>query len=265
MYIISWNINGIASSFKELQFLIKEHNPDFVCLQKVRNNSSREKFLIQGYRQLYSMQDCGNWSGVMIYMKSTNSGRNSVFINLPQRIPTSELSKDGHLQVYDCVDFILVNAYVPFANFSINGAVDLRKKWDVEFRQLIKGLTVMKPVVICGDLNIVHTDKDSCEPNIAQNRPCFTSWERDNFNILLNEADLADPFRTKFPDEQAATFYGNFRHLKIGNRLDYFLISKNMIPDVEVADILNDFGSGQSVPIILEFNIGSCNTTPAHS
>lgn len=258
MYIISWNINGIASSFAELLSLVDEYKPDFVCLQKIRNNSSREDFGIHGYSQLYDMQDCGNWSGVMIYARiPDNAARHTDAHSSLLRVQTPELSKDGHLQVYDCNEFILVNAYVPFANFNIEGAVDLRKWWDIKFRHLIKKLAAKKPVIICGDLNIVHTNKDSCEPNIEIHRPCFTSWERDNFNALLTETDIVDSFRDKYPDKQAVTFYGNFRHLNIGNRIDYFLISKSLLPKVISADILNNFGMGQSVPIILEINLGN--------
>ena len=124
MYIISWNINGLASCFSELQKLVEDYSPDFVCLQKVRNNSLREKFGITGYRQLYTMQDIGKWSGVMIYSKiSSDVDSHTAFLSMPQRIQTPELSREGHLQVYDCNDFIIVNAYVPFANFDIEGEV----------------------------------------------------------------------------------------------------------------------------------------------
>lgn len=248
MIIISWNINGIPSRFAELQALVKDYTPDFVCLQKVRLNSSRDKFQLPGYRQLSSIHDCGNWSGVMIYSKTAKCS-----LDLPLRIPTPELSEDGHLQVCDCNDFTLINAYVPFANFSIEGAVGCRKRWDDQFLHLAKALADKKPVVVCGDLNVVHAAKDSCERNIELNRPCFTSWERHNFNRLLTEADLADTFRVMYPERQAATYYGNYRHLNKGNRIDYILISNSLIPRIKKADILNNFGSGQSVPVILEF------------
>lgn len=257
MYIISWNINGLASRFSELQKLVDDYTPDFVCLQKVRNNSTREDFEIVGYRQLFTMQDCAKWSGVMIYAKiPADMDSHSAFLSMPQRIQTPELSKDGHLQVYDCKDFILVNAYVPFANFDLDGAVDFRKQWDIDFRELICELVKQKPVVICGDLNIVHTKNDTCEASLEQNRPCFTSWERSNFNQLLADADLVDAYRSIYCDDKAVTFYGNYRGTNVGNRIDYFLISRFLLPSLATSDILLGFGTGQSVPIVLDFNPG---------
>jgi len=88
------------------------------------------------------------------------------------------------------------------------------------------------------------------------NRPCFTRMERDNFNQLLAEANLADAYRSVYCDEQAVTFYGNYRNMKIGNRLDYFLISRSFLPSLVASDILTNFGTGQSVPIILDFTPG---------
>ncbi len=85
------------------------------------------------------------------------------------------------------------------------------------------------------------------------NRPCFSAWERQNFDTLLAEADLVDAFRALHPEENKPSFYGNFRFLGIGNRIDYFLVSRSLLKDVKDSDILTAFGTGQSVPIILTF------------
>ncbi len=203
MRIISWNINGIASKFEELRQLVRSYDPDVVCLQKVRCNKQRNLFGIDGYHMLYEPCDSGGWSGVMMYVRILNERRCPESPSLPQRIPTPELSRGGHLQVYDCRDFVLINAYVPFANFSISGAVADRKQWDAAFRLFAQKVSRIKPVVISGDLNVVHTVRDSCESRIEQNRPNFTGWERENFNRLLAYCTLADAFRIFHPEQQA--------------------------------------------------------------
>lgn len=104
-------------------------------------------------------------------------------------------------------------------------------------------------------MNIVHTDYDNFERKLEQSRPNFTKWERDNFNLLLSECDLVDPYRILHPTEKKPTFYGNWRHLKMGNRIDYFIISSSLMPHVRSAEILSDFGNGQSVPITLDLSL----------
>ncbi|MBD5246563.1 MAG: hypothetical protein HDS54_00140 [Barnesiella sp.] len=256
MDIISWNINGLRSGFAELKELAKTYSPDFICLQKVRCDNDREQYEIDGYRALYAPIDCGNNSGVMTYAKiPAVTNPNVSTLSKAERVHTIELSKDGHLQIFDCDSFFLVNAYVPFSNTSLAGAVDARKNWDNMLRNCIVECASLKPVVICGDLNVVHTQKDTCEKRLVQNRGCFFEWERDNFNALLREANLIDAFRYLHPDEQAVSFYGNYRSMQIGNRIDYFLISSSMLSGLIASEILSDFGNGQSAPVSIHFEV----------
>ncbi len=256
MRIISWNINSIGRRFDELKQLVESYDHDYVCLQKVRNNSGREKFSVDGYHPMFTVCDYGDMSGVMTYAK-IESGIDPIlqWDNFPKRILTPELSQDGHLQVYRADNFYLINAYVPYANAQIEGAAYFRNVWDSKFKELVINLSKELPVIICGDLNIVHTKKDTCEDKLIQNRPCFSQWERDNFDRLLAEADLADAFRELHPDSEAPTYFGNFRFLKTGNRIDYFIVSRSILSKVTDSEILNDFGTGQSVPITLDIEL----------
>lgn len=252
--IISWNINSIGRRFGELKQLAETYNPDYICLQKVRNKTSLDKFTIPGYHPLFTFDDYGSMSGVMLYTRIIDGIEPILQLDsMPKRIQTPALSAEGHLQVYNCGKFILANAYVPFANPQIDCADKYRKVWDEQFRRLIVELSHELPVIICGDLNIVHTGKDSCEDKHIQNRPCFSTWEREDFDSLLSEANLVDAFRHLHPEDNKPSFYGNFRFLGIGNRIDYFLVSRSLLPDLVDSDVLTDFGTGQSTPIILTF------------
>ncbi len=250
--IISWNINSIGRRFDELKQLVETYAPDYVCLQKVRNKTALDRFTIPGYHSLFTFDDYGSMSGVMTYTRIIDGIEPILQLDsIPKRIQTPALSAEGHLQVYNCGKFILANAYVPFANPQLDGAEKFRKAWDEQFRRLIVELSNELPVIICGDLNIVHTDKDTCEDKHIQNRPCFSTWERDAFDSLLFEANLVDAFRYLHPEDNKPSFYGNFRFLGIGNRIDYFLVSLSLLPDLVDSDVLTDFGTGQSAPIIL--------------
>lgn len=246
MLFISWNINELAKRFEEVNQLLREYAPDFLCLQKVRSSELRDRFAVDGYRQLFAPVDCADWSGVTVYARLDFDS--SV---MPERVETPSLSRDGHLQVFNCKSFALINAYVPYGNINLDGAVEYRRRWDDEFRTFVKKLSSRLPVVICGDMNIVHTEYDNFECKLEQTRPNFTKWERDKFNRLLSECDLVDPYRLLHPNEKKPTYFGAWRHLRMGNRIDYFLISRSLMSTVGSADILSDFGTGQSVPISL--------------
>lgn len=248
MLFISWNINGIARRFDEVKRLAADYSPDFLCLQKVRSHEDSDSLAVDGYRLLLAPLDRGDWSGVAVYV-SQDSGITS------RRIETPELSQEGHLQVFDCGSFALLNTYVPFANQKLDGAVEFRRRWDDAYRSFVRGLSRKLPLIICGDMNVVHTEYDTCERRLESTRPNFTRWERDNFNSLISGCDLADPYRIMHPTEKKPTYYGAWRHLRTGNRIDYFLISRSLLPRVIAAEILTDFGSGQSVPITFEIDL----------
>ena len=254
MKIISWNINGLGRHFSDVKRLIEEHKPDFLCLQKVRNNATREKYEIEGYKAIYNICDVGDYSGVMMYAKLPEDiGDDSPWTYLPKQLTVDPiLSKDGHLQAFKCEDFILVNAYVPYANEKIDGAVETRKIWDKHFRKFITELSSEMPVVICGDMNVVHTELDSTSSRWDNSKPCYSTWDRDNFNALLSSANLLDAYRVYYPKEPAATYYGDFRGLGVGDRIDYFLVSKSLLDKLYFCDIIIDFVEGQSDPIVIE-------------
>lgn len=210
--IISWNINSIGRRYDELKQLAETYNPDYICLQKVRNKSYLDKFTIPGHHGLFTFDDYGSMSGVVLYAR-TKDGIDPILQldSMPKRILTPLLSTEGHLQVYDCGHFILANTYVPFANSQLEGAEEYRKLWDEQFRKLIVELSEKSPIIICGDMNIVHTDRDTFENKHIQNRPCFSQWERVAFDALLSEAHLVDAFCSLHPEERKPSFLWQFQ------------------------------------------------------
>ena len=67
--IINWNINSIGRHFDELKQLVATYNPDYICLQKVRNRTSLDKFSIPGYHAMFTFDDYGFMSGVVLYTR----------------------------------------------------------------------------------------------------------------------------------------------------------------------------------------------------
>ena len=256
MRIISWNVNGIARRFAQLKELIAEYQPDFVCIQKQRSKNVA-KYDIDGYRLLADMCDFGGWSGVMTYWKNPLPDNAIPPIEMmPERIPTVRLSAGGHLQAYRCNGFILINAYAPFANPEIDGAVNHRALWNKQLIELVKVIKDQAPIVICGDLNIVDCHIDTHSGKAVKNQPCYNVWEHRDFDELKHIGNLVDSFRALNPDEVKYTYFydGLAQLLNDGDRIDYALVSKSLMPHVTKADIFDEVDA-QSCPIILEFNL----------
>lgn len=240
MRIISWNVAGIKARVNEIERLMQEYHPDIVCLQKTRTDKAPD---FDGYR-IYV--DCGDrWSGVATYVRS---GLERKFIE-----------SDSHHLILEFDEFVLVNAYVPYANPKVPGYVERRKEWDKWIVKFVKKQT--KPVIICGDLNIVHTDMDSFYPSCVRNTGCYYQWERDDFNRLLSECKLVDTFRRLHPKERAYTYFDtmhgvDYRATNQGSRLDYFLVSESLIPCVMKSEVLSPL-SAPSNPILLDLQFNT--------
>ena len=234
MKIISWNVAGIKARTNEIGRLIQAHQPDIVCLQKTRTEKAPD---FDGYKVYVDCSD--RWSGVATYVRI---GMDAKF-----------MESDSHHLILEFDEFVLVNAYVPYSNPKVSGYVERRKKWNNWIIEFVK--KQIKPVIICGDLNIVHTDLDSFYPSCIRNTGCYYQWERDDFNRLLIEGHLIDTFRRLHPKERAYTYFDtmhgvDYRAANQGTRLDYFLVSESLMPYVIKSEILSPL-SAPSNPITL--------------
>ncbi len=238
MKIISWNVAGVKARQQDLLKLVADYQPKMLCLQKTRTADAP---VINGYRHSACCSD--QWSGTAAYWSEDLS-------------PTI-LEADTHHIVLDFGEFVLVNAYVPYSNPKVPGYVERRREWNKWIVEFVNKQT--KPVIICGDLNIVHTDLDSFYPSCVRNTGCYYQRERDNFNLLLSECKLVDTFRRLHPEERAYTYFDtlhgvDYRASNQGSRLDYFLLSESLMSIVAASEILPPM-SAPSNPIMLDLGL----------
>lgn len=238
MKIVSWNVAGIKARLEDLQRLVADYQPKVLCLQKTR---TADASVINGY--LHSAFCNDRWSGVSTYWH--------------EDLRPMVLEVDTHHMILDFEYFVLINAYIPYANVKVPWYIERRRQWDAWLLDFVKSLP--KPVIICGDLNIVHTDLDSFYPSCVRNTGCYYQWERENFNRLLSECKLVDTFRKLHPAERAYTYFDtmhgvDYRATNQGARLDYFLVSESLMPCLMKSEILSTL-SAPSSPILLDLQL----------
>jgi exodeoxyribonuclease-3 len=267
MKIISFNINGlrsvlgkdktgkkIATGETVIETLIKEQEPDIICLQEIRCSDNVNLKIINfedyGYEDItLNCAEKKGYSGTAIFSKVKPLSIKLDFNNNEGRIITFEFSK-----------FILINTYVPNAKPDLS-RLDYRiNTWEKSIRNYIKNLQNIsdKHIVYCGDLNVAHNEIDVHSPTGAKNKHGFTLEERDSLQKLLTECKLIDSFRFIHPNEQKYSWFSNFaksRERGKGWRIDYFLVSQKLKTKIVKADILSDYYGSDHVPIILEFKI----------
>ncbi|XP_068086323.1 DNA repair nuclease APEX1 isoform X2 [Anabrus simplex] len=228
--ICGWNIGGLKAWIKKngLEY-IKHEKPDILCLQETRCSESKvpPEAKVEGYHTYWLSGEKEGYAGVALYSKEKP-------LNVKYGIGNKEFDSEGRLITAEYESFYLVNAYVPNAG---RGLVTLpkRMKWDPDLRRYLKELDAKKPVILCGDMNVSHEAIDLANPKSNTKNAGFTQEERDGMTALLKEG-FVDTFRHLYPEKTGAytfwTYMGNARSRNVGWRLDYFIVSERLAPNV---------------------------------
>ena len=149
----------------------------------------------------------------------------------------------------------MVWVYSPNASTGLK-RIDYRvNEWDKDFFNFVRSLEKNgKPVIIGGDLNVCRSEIDIIDPARWVNSPCFTKMERNSFESFLNSGFI-DWFRYLYPYKEKFSAAGKYQSIKKalfenqGWRIDYFIVSKNIIKAVQDTDIHDNILGSDHVPI----------------
>ncbi len=244
MKIISWNVNGIKSTYQsgDLQELVKKESPDILCIQEIKTVEVPE---LDGYTLYsYPCSKMSNVYGTAIYSKVES-------LSVNKGIDDEEFDSEGRVINLEFENFNLYDVYVP------SGAKDkehlIRKyRFYDEFTKLFK--KSKKPVIVCGDFNRIASEMDAKRPELMKNKSGFMPEEQEWFNDILT--DYLDAFRYFHKEGDNYSWWANkkLRAENKGLRLDYFLVSKSIRKTLNDSYILKDQLGSDHVPIVLDIN-----------
>lgn len=192
MKLISWNINGVRAIIKKDFFDdISQLDPDILCLQETKAQDKEvEKALLNmtGYHQYYNSAERKGYSGIAILSKTKP-------ISVTNDMGVAEHDTEGRVQCAEFDDFYLVNVYVPNSGNELV-RLDYRKKWDTDFLSYLENLKIIKPVILCGDLNVAHQAIDLKNDKANYNKVAgilklkLTEWTISSIQVLLIRFDI---------------------------------------------------------------------------
>lgn len=253
MRILSWNVNGIQARLETVNRLVANLHPDLMCFQKVRKNGAFITDII-GYLGWLGIMNNGLFGGVSSYIRRDFP----VDFEAQRNDMPKWLLETGCLNVIRFDWFILVNAYFPYVNISNEQYVKVRQRWDYELHDYLVKLTSQQPVILCGDLNIVNEDIDAWDGISVKKLGCFTEWEHRHFNSLLSQTGLVDSYRYLHPEDREYSFFfqnkAEYRLLNQGFRIDYCLMSEELLPYLNKSEILTYVTDTTNSPLLVEVN-----------
>ena len=130
--------------------------------------------------------------------------------------------------------------------------------WEEELKKYLKKLEEKKPVVVCGDFNVAHTEIDLKNAKANRGNAGFTDEERDKLSKLL-DSGFIDTFRYFNPEKTDCyswwSYMGKAREKNIGWRIDYFIVSKEIIKKVEEPKIYDEVLGSYHCPIGIDLKL----------
>ena len=151
----------------------------------------------------------------------------------------------------------MVNIYTPNSKRELE-RLEYRQIWEDEIRDYLSKLNTIKPVIMCGDLNVAHKEIDLKNPKTNRHNAGFTDEERNKMTELL-ETGFTDSFRYLYPDKENCyswwSYMGNAREKNVGWRIDYFIVSNSINTKISEAKIHSEVFGSDHCPVELDINI----------
>jgi exodeoxyribonuclease-3 len=243
MKIATWNVNGIRAREAQLCEWIARDRPDVVCLQeiKARPDQVPDRCKLADYHAFW--HGGGGYSGVSLHLKRE-------LLEAPE-FSHPEFDIETRIVQVALGDLVVASVYVP------NGGKDYPAKLGF-LKSLVAWANSLhaegRELVVCGDINIAHTDMDvhpkERKPGVIGQRP----EERELFDALL-AANLVDVVRALDPENPNVFSWWppwrNMRQRNIGWRIDYILASRPIAERVETCKVLAEVGTSDHAPIMM--------------
>ncbi len=245
MKIVSWNVNGLrAVMSKNFYEFVDTAKPDILCLQETKLPVElADSMEIPFNYKIFSCAEKKGYSGTAIF---SNVRPNAMYEKTFDGHP-----REGRICVAEFGDFTLVNTYVPNSQDGLRRLEYRTKFWDEDLKKYLKSVD---SAVVCGDLNVARTPLDVFDVKGARGSAGFTDEERAGMESLLSECGLRDVWREQNPGKIGYTWWSYFRRARERNRgwrIDYFLVSENLVERVEGAGILDDVQGSDHCPVYL--------------
>ena len=254
MRVISINLNGIRSAFnKGLLPWLSQQSADIVCLQELKAQAADltpEMSAPPGYHGCFHYAEKKGYSGVGIYSKRKPD---AVIVGLG--IP--EFDSEGRYIEAQFGNLSVVSLYLPSGS-SGEERQAVKFKFMAAFMPHLRELHASgREVLICGDWNIAHTEKDLKNWRGNKKNSGFLPEERAWLTELFDEVGFVDVFRKLHPELEAYTWWSNRGQAwakDVGWRIDYHVASAGIAATATTTSIYKEQRFSDHAPLTVDYD-----------
>lgn len=203
-----------------------------------------------GYQSYWNYAEKKGYSGTAIFTRHTP-------LSVAYGIGVDEHDHEGRVITLEMPDFYLVTVYTPNSQDGLK-RLDYRMTWERDFQDYLHKLDAMKPVIVCGDMNVAHKEIDIKNPQANRRNAGFTDEEREQFTRLL-DSGFIDTFRHFYPDQANIYSWWSYRFRarenNAGWRIDYFVCSERLKEHLKDATIHTEIMGSDHCPVELTIDL----------
>lgn len=274
MKFISWNIDSLNAALtgtspraqlsRQVLETLQSLDPDIIAIQETKlSHSGPSKKHTEALESLFPdyavawVSSCeparkGYAGNMTLYKKSLQPQ-----ITFPKIGAPDPMDYEGRIITLEFDAFYLTQVYTPNAGDQLRRLPE-RQEWDARYADYLVGLDKVKPVIATGDFNVAHQEIDLAHPNNNHFSAGFTDEERAGFTHLLAQG-FTDTFRYLHgPVEGRYTWWAQrVKTSKVNNsgwRIDYWLVSERLAPQVAKSEMIDSGTRQDHTPILLEMN-----------
>ncbi|MDD8048676.1 MAG: exodeoxyribonuclease III [Thomasclavelia sp.] len=249
MKLVSWNVNGIRACINKGFFdVVKDLNADIFSIQESKMQEGQADIDIEGYHYYMNSAVKKGYSGTIVYTKDEP-------LNVSYGINKEKHDQEGRVITLEYDKFYLVDCYTPNSQNELK-RLDYRMEWEDDFKEYL--LSLNKPVILCGDLNVAKEEIDIKNASSNHHNAGFSDEERDKMRTLLSSG-FVDSFRYLYPDVTGVyswwSYRFNARKNNAGWRIDYFIVSESLKSKIKEATIETNIMGSDHCPITLTIDI----------
>lgn len=253
--LVSWNVNGLRALYKKGAFdRVMQEDPDIVCLQETKATEEQLPLALRavdGYQAYFvSAEHKKGYSGVALYTKVA-----------PEQVLTGfgvpACDTEGRIIIAEFNTCTLFNIYFPNGKASKERLQYKMDFYDAFLYYIDRHHQEGKHIIVCGDVNTAHQERDLARPKENEKVSGFLPQERAWIDTFLSHG-YVDTFRLFCQESGHYTWWdmkSKARERNVGWRIDYFFVSTSCVPYVQHSPIRNDIEGSDHCPVGLDIDI----------
>ncbi|MDA3883760.1 MAG: exodeoxyribonuclease III [Bacteroidales bacterium] len=249
--IISYNVNGIRAAIRKgFVDWLRDEKPDIIQLQEVK--AFQEQVDVHeieelGYTIYWFAAEKRGYSGVATFTKEKP-------VSVQYGIGNDFFDAEGRFLRLDFEDFTVINSYFPSGT---TGTIRQEKKeeyLDIVADYCSELQKTKTNILLSGDFNICHTEKDIHHPERHKGVSGFLPHERVWIDSFLSQG-FVDSFRQFHTEDDAYSWWSyraGSRKKNLGWRIDYHMVSSALSHYMHDAYILPQVVHSDHCPVVVE-------------